>query len=58
MMSSSSGSCGSERNRSVSHISAVSILPRALPAIAPTSTPTTIAIVIAARPTASEMRPP
>ena len=34
-MSSSSGSCGSERNRSVSHISAVSMRPREMPAIAP-----------------------
>ena len=33
--SSSSGSCGSDRNRSVSHISAASTLPREMPAIAP-----------------------
>ncbi len=58
MMSSSSGSCGSDRNRSVSHISAASTLPRDMPAIAPTRVPTTTAISIAASPTASEMRPP
>ena len=35
MTSSSSGSCGSDRNRSVSHISAGSTAPRDMPAIAP-----------------------
>ena len=58
MISSSNGSCGSERNRSVSHINAVSTRPRDIPAIAPTMVPTTTAISIAARPTAIEMRPP
>ena len=42
----------------VSHISAASMLPRAIPAMAPITTPTMIAINIAAKPTASEMRPP
>jgi hypothetical protein len=42
----------------VTHISAVSTLPRETPAIAPTTTPTTIAISMAAKPTAIEMRPP
>ena len=50
MISSSSGSCGSDRNRSVSHISAASTRPRDMPAIAPTSTPTMIATSIAAKP--------
>src|SRR6185503_10843919 len=58
MMSSSSGNCGSDRNRSVTHISTASTLPRDIPAIAPMITPTTTAISIAASPTASEMRPP
>ena len=58
MISTSSGSCGSDRNRSVSHISAVSTLPREMPAMAPMMTPTTIATAIAASPTAIEMRPP
>src|SRR5262252_5889737 len=58
MMSSSSGSCGSERNRSVSHISAASILPREMPATAPMITPTVSDISIAVRPTESEIRPP
>src|SRR6266446_6649446 len=58
MMSSSSGSCGSDRNRSVSHISAASTLPREMPAIAPMIVPTTTATAIAASPTASDMRPP
>ena len=58
MRISSSGSCGSERKRSVSHISAASIEPREMPAIAPIVTPTNIAISIAERPTESEMRPP
>ena len=35
MMSSSSGSCGSDRKRSVSHIRPASTLPREMPAIAP-----------------------
>ena len=56
--SSSSGSCGRLRNRSVSHISTTSTQPRAMPATAPISTPTVMAISIAASPTASEMRPP
>ena len=58
MTSSSSGSGGSDRNRSVSHIRPASTLPREMPATAPTSMPTTIATSIAASPTASEMRPP
>ena len=58
MISSSSGSCGSDRNRSASHIRAASTLPRDMPAIAPTSTPTMQATSIAQSPTASEMRPP
>src|SRR5262245_24904179 len=58
MMSSSSGSWGSERKRSVTHMSAASTLPRALPAMAPTITPTTTAISIAVSPTAIERRPP
>ncbi len=58
MTSSSSGSCGSDRKRSVTHIRAASTLPREIPAIAPITMPTTIAISIAATPTASEMRPP
>ena len=37
MISSSNGSCGSDRNRSVSHISAASMLPRDMPAMAPIS---------------------
>ncbi len=56
--SSSSGSCGRLRNRSVTHISAASTQPRAMPATAPMSTPTVMAISIAARPTARLMRPP
>jgi len=58
MMSSSRGSCGSDRKRSVTHISAVSTLPREIPAMAPMMTPTMMATSMAARPTASEMRPP
>jgi hypothetical protein len=42
----------------VTHISAASTQPRDMPAMAPMTTPTTMAISIAARPTASEMRPP
>ena len=56
--SSSSGSCGRLRNRSVSHISNESTQPRAMPAMAPMITPTVMAISIAARPTARLMRPP
>src|SRR5262249_47254905 len=40
MINSSSGNCGSDRNRSVSHIRAASTLPREIPAIAPTIVPT------------------
>ena len=58
MISSSTGSGGSDRNRSVSHISAASTLPRDTPASAPTMVPTMTDTAIAARPTASEMRPP
>src|SRR6185436_14051287 len=58
MMSRSSGSWGRDRNRLVSHIRAASTLPRAMPAIAPTRVPTITAISMAARPTASEIRPP
>jgi len=53
-----SGSCGSDRKRSVSSISAASTLPREMPATAPISVPTKTATIIAPRPTASEMRPP
>ncbi len=58
MTSSSSGSCGSDRKRSVSHISAASTRPLDMPAMAPTSTPTKMATTMAATPTAIEMRPP
>ena len=58
MTSSSKGSCGSDRNRSHSHISTASSQPLAMPATAPTNTPTTTATIIAANPTAREMRPP
>ena len=56
--SSSSGSVGSARKRSVSHIRAASTQPLAMPATEPTSTPTVSATSMAAKPTASEMRPP
>ena len=56
--SSSSGSCGRLRNRSVTHINAASTHPRAMPATAPMTTPTVMAISIAASPTARLMRPP
>ena len=50
MISNSSGSCGNERNRSVSHISAASTLPRAVPATAPMTIPTTTATSMAVNP--------
>ena len=40
------------------HISTASTLPREMPEIAPIRMPTTMATAIAAKPTASEMRPP
>ena len=55
---SSIGSCGMLRNRSVTHIRKASTQPRDMPAMAPTVTPTAMATTIEARPTASEMRPP
>ncbi len=58
MISSSSGNCGSDRNKSVSHISAASTAPTAIPATAPMAIPTTTATAIAANPTANDMRPP
>ena len=56
--SSSKGSCGRLRKRSVTHISTESTQPRDMPAMEPMTTPTVTAISIAARPTESEMRPP
>jgi hypothetical protein len=58
MTSSSTGSVGNERNRSVSHINAGPTQPRDMPATAPMIVPTTIATTMAASPTAIEMRPP
>ena len=58
MTSSSSGSCGSERNRSVSHISAGIDAAARNAGDGADDVPTIIAISMAARPTASEMRPP
>jgi hypothetical protein len=58
MMSSSSGSCGNERNRSLAHISSASTQPLAMPAMAPITTPTITATSMAATPTASDTRPP
>src|SRR6185295_16700128 len=58
MISRSSGSCGSDRNSAVNHISTASTRPREMPATAPTSVPTPTAIIIATMPTASDMRPP
>jgi hypothetical protein len=52
MTSSSSGNCRSDGNRSVIHISAASMPPRAIPAMTPTIVPTTTETVIAASPTA------
>ena len=56
--SSSSGSRGSDKKRSVSHMRPVPTAPRDMPATAPTMVPTPIATNIAASPTAREMRPP
>src|SRR6266581_6222762 len=58
MTSSSTGSCGNDRNRSVSHISPASTQPRDMPAIEPMMMPAITATAIAISPTASEMRPP
>ncbi len=58
MMRSSSGSWGSERKRSVTRIKPWSTIPPAYPAAAPMMVPTMIAMSMATRPTASEMRPP
>src|SRR5882724_52492 len=58
MTSNSSGSCGNARNRSVTHISTASTLPLEMPDIAPIRVPAMMATAIAAKPTASEIRPP